>query len=57
MLMDEYYDADEILKGPGDDGKEPFPDEEEADSVSELNFGETRSLDEIDIPSEEDQYS
>ena len=55
--MDEYYDADEILKGPGDDGKEPFPDEEEADSVSELNFGETRSLDEIDIPSEEDQYS
>ena len=52
MLLDENYDADEILKEPGDDEEELFDDDE---IVPELDFGRGRSLSDLDLPPEEEE--
>ena len=56
MLFEENFDADEILREPGD---EIFPNEnenkEESENiVSELDFGTNRSMESLDIPPEEE---
>ena len=52
MLLDENYDADEILKEP-DEEEEFFNDDDE--SVSELDFGRGRSLSDLDLSPEEEK--
>ena len=55
MLLEENFDADEILREPGDEIFSNENEEEGEETVSELNFGGNQSMDSLDIPPEEEE--
>ena len=55
MLLEENFDADEILREPDDDiFSNENENEEGYETTSELDFGRNRSMDSLDIPPEEE---
>jgi len=50
MQLDEAFDADAILREPGD----IIEEEKEEEEVSELNFGDLNKIKDLDIPDEEE---
>jgi len=53
MLLDENYDADEILKEP--DEKFYFEFDKDDENTPELSFGDDKSYGDMDIPPEEEE--
>jgi hypothetical protein len=55
MQLEESFDADAILREPGDNIEEEKEKEEE--EIEELNFGDLNKIKDLDIPDEDgDEY-
>jgi hypothetical protein len=54
IQLDESFDADAILREPGDNIEEEKEEEEE---VSELNFGDLNRIKDLDIPENEEGFN
>jgi len=53
MQLEEHFDADEILREPGD-YQETAPEGEEEEERRELTLGQDRIIDPEEIPMDED---
>ena len=52
MQLEESFDADAILREPGDNIEEKKEEEEE---IEELDFGNPDIINDMDVPDEEDE--
>jgi hypothetical protein len=52
--LDEYFDADDILREPDD---MTFDDIEPEEEASELDFNDNKSIDNLDIEEPDELYS